>query len=121
MAIKYVSFSCEGSPIDSSKCTTRWDDSIKCSIPISGVYEDVFYNLMIMEGDEGLINQWVNGNSGKVQVISKEQANQLGQAIVPPGTERVEDMRIGEGEPVTYVATEFDVDNPENLWVVKEN
>ena len=54
-------------------------------------------------------------------MISKEQANQLGQAIVPPGTERVEDMRIGEGEPVTYVATEFDVDNPENLWVVKEN
>jgi len=120
VATVYVKFSCQGSPTDSSKCTTRWDETIKCSIPICGTHEDMYYNLMVMEGDENLIKQWVNENTGKVEIITKDQANQLGQLLVPPGTERTGITRWEQEEPVTYIATKFDVDHPENLWVIKQ-
>ncbi len=114
----YIVFSCEGNPTDATKCTTRWDSDISCTIPISGMIDGIYYNLMIMDGDEAKINKWVNENTGKVQIITKEQANQLGQTLVPPGTEIVRDDDL-EGESVTYVAGEFDVDNPDQLWTKK--
>jgi len=120
MAVTYVKFSCQGSPTNPNKCTTPWDKTIKCSIPICGTHEGMYYNLMVMEGDENLINQWVNENTGKVQIITKDQANQLGRLLVPPGTERTGVRTLDQEKPVTYVATEFDVDHPENLWVVKQ-
>ena len=120
MAVVYVKFFCQGNPTNPNQCTTPWDKTIKCSIPINGIHEGIYYNLMVMEGDENLIKQWVNENVGKVQIMTKDEANQLGQLLVPPGTERTRVGMPDRKEPVTYIATEFDVDHPENLWVVKQ-
>jgi len=120
MAKKYVVFSAEGSPIRGDQCTSVWDSSISCTIPMSGYVEDTFYNIMVMEGDAAKISAWLAENVGKVQEATKEQCDALGQTIVPPGTEREEeDMENPEVKKV-YVAGEFDTDHPENLWTLKE-
>ena len=115
MAKSYVSFSCVGEPTDPSKCTTRWPEDVTCSIPIGGMVEGTFYNLMIMNGN---ITAWLAANVGKVEQIDKSQADALGQAIVPPGTE-VTREDPGTGQSVTLVAGVFDADNPDALWHVK--
>ncbi len=118
----YVGFSSTGFPTDSTKCTTRWPDSISCQIPISGYLSEnnTFHNLMILDGDETAINNWVNQNSGKVEVITKEQADQLGQALVVPGSENVITDTPEQGKETVMVAGLFDADSPESLWSVKE-
>ena len=117
---KYIVFSAEGSPIRGDQCTTVWPASISCTIPISGTVEGTFYNIMVMEGDEAEINNWLAENAGKVQEVTKAQADELGQAIVPPGTEREEEDVENPQAKKTYVAGEFDADHPENLWTLKE-
>jgi len=120
MAKKYVVFAAEGSPIRGDQCTTVWDSSISCTISMSGYVGNTFHNIMVMEGDETKINSWLAENTGKVQEATKEQCDTLGQTIVLPGTEREEeDMENPEVKKV-YVAGEFDTDNPQNLWTIKE-
>ena len=118
---KYIVFSAEGGPpIRGDQCTTAWPTSISCTIPMSGTVESTFYNIMVMEGDEAEINNWLAENAGKVQEVTKAQADELGQTIVPPGTEREEEDMENPEAKKTYVAGEFDADHPENLWTLKE-
>lgn len=118
MAKLYVKFtSIGGPPVEASKCTTRWPDSIACSIPISGQVESDHINLMIMTGDELDILDWIAENEGKVEQLTKEEAEALGQLLVVPGTERIErDMTTGI--TTTYRAGNFDVNNPDALWAI---
>ena len=119
MAKNYVSFSCVGVPTDPSKCTTRWPEDVTCSIPIGGEVEGTFYNLMIMESvSNNSITAWLAANAGKVEQIDKSQADALGQAIVPSGTEVTRKDPI-TGVDVTMVAGAFNVDSPVALWTVK--
>lgn len=118
MSRVYIKFSCIGEPTDPNKCTSRWAEGITCSIPIGGTVSGSFYNLMIMEGDILSINSWLSENAGKVEAITKEDADLLGQMIVVPGTEIV-NKDMTSGEEVIMVAGVFDVDNPNDLWTVK--
>jgi hypothetical protein len=116
MAKKYIEFKCVGgNPVLASQCTTAWPSDIQCSIPISGTINGDYYNLMVMDGDESNINNWVSDNNDKVTIITKEQADTLGQQIVPPNTERTV-INIMDNTEKTYRSGYFDVDNPDNLW-----
>lgn len=116
MAKKYIEFKCVGgNPVLASQCTTAWPSDIQCSIPISGTINGDYYNLMVMDGDESNINNWVSDNNDKVTIITKEQADMRGQQIIPPNTERTGiNMIVNEGK--RYRAGTFDIDNPDNLW-----
>lgn len=112
----YIIFKCTGgSPVSSEQCTTAWVPEIKCSIPLSGNVSGDFYNLMVMEGDLGLIEDWVNENGNKVTISSKEEMDLLGQQIVAPNTERVS-FDMNTGEKITMKSGYFDIDNPDALW-----
>jgi hypothetical protein len=66
-----------------------------------------------MDGD---ITQWLSDNSPKVTQITKSEMDSLGQQIVPVGTEVTTiDPRTSQTEH--YIATLFDADNAEALWV----
>lgn len=69
--------------IKSEDCSTRWNNNIKCSIPMSGLYRGKYTNLMIMEGDEKDIKDWVNENIGKVEIITEKDADSIGQIMSP--------------------------------------
>lgn len=123
MSRYYVSFSCIGNPTDESKCTTRWPDDVQCSIPIGGIINnngvDTFYNLMVMESNSDTqIQNWLSLNTGKVELITKEQADVLGQTLIVPGTENiVKDSQTGL--ETTMIAGMFNVDDPGATWSVK--
>jgi hypothetical protein len=107
----YIKFKCVGgNPTQANQCTTEWASGIKCSIPMSGIVDNDFYNLMIMEGNASEINTWVNINSDKVSFITKEQADVLGQQIIPPNT------ILDNNDGYFFRATAFDVEHPELLW-----
>ena len=111
----YVMFSCEGNPISAEKCTTRWPEGLAVAIPIGGMIDGKFYNLLAIDGDESLINSWVAENAGKIEIIDKAQANQLGQALVVPGSTRTEKDEQTK-EAVTMTAGTFDLDSNTSLW-----
>ena len=116
MARIYVQFECIGGvPVESNKCTTRWPEGVLCNIPVSGMVGEDYYNLMVMTGDEATILQWVEDNSEKVKVLTKEEADELGQSIVPPGSEYTS-AGVLDSTQNTYRAGTFDVDNPSALW-----
>jgi len=83
---KYVRFQSNNELVLSHDCTTRWSDSVGCNIPMSGIYNGQYTNLMIMTGDESIIDAWLADNAGKVVEITEEEGNLIGQAIVPEGT-----------------------------------
>lgn len=87
--IKYIKF-------QSDDCTTRWSDEIGCNIPMSGLYEEKYTNLMIMTGDEAIIDAWLAENVGKVIEITEEEGDAIGQTIVPEGTTTVQQSVDGE-------------------------
>ncbi len=124
MSKRYIIFKSLGSPIRGDQCTTAWPSTISCTIPLSGELGEYYYNIMVMNGPNNDIESWLNENVGKVTEVTKEEADELGQQIVPPGTERVisEPHVLGKEsqEPKTYIAAKFDVDHPENLWVLQE-
>ena len=123
MAKYYVCFSSTGNPTDENKCTTKWPDDVRCSIPIGGILNidgnDTFYNLMVMESDyETQIQSWIAANSGKVELITKEQADALGRAFIVPGTENiVKDSQTGT--ETVMVAGLFDIEAPAAVWSTK--
>jgi len=119
MARRYIVFKSEGAPVRGDQCTTAWPSSVTSSVVLSGEYEGYYYNIMVMEGAG--IDEWLAENEGKVTEVSKKEANELGRAIIPAGT-TVTVTEIDEGREVvkTYEATQFNVDNPGGLWVVKE-
>jgi|SRR5208283_236288 len=82
----YVQFTSVGLPTLSDQCTTIWPDSISCNVPISGMVSGNFINLMVMIGVQADIEAWIAANLGKVTEITEDQANILGQTIVPSGT-----------------------------------
>jgi hypothetical protein len=86
---------------------------------ISGIVEDNYYNLMVFDADAEVLADWISENTGKVEIITKEQADALGQSIVPLDTERVEKSMEGEKEKV-YIAGSFDAENPGALWIFVE-
>jgi hypothetical protein len=86
MSTIYVKFKSDNELVQSDDCTTRWPDSVSCSITMSGIYNEQYTNLMIMGGDETEINNWIDSNSGKVEIISEEEGNIIGQTISPEGT-----------------------------------
>jgi len=114
--IKYVKFISNNDPIDPSQCTTRWPESVACNIPISGTIEGSFINLMIMDGTESEINNWISVNIGKVIELTKDEANSLGQELISPGTEIT--VESPEGESEILVAGIFNVDDG-LLWTKK--
>ncbi len=96
MSTIYVKFQSNNELVRSDNCTTRWADSISCNIPMSGIYEGKYTNLMIMEGDETEINNWLAENVGKVIEITEEEGDAIGQTIVPEGTTTVQQSVDGE-------------------------
>jgi len=109
--MNYVKFI--GDPTISEDCTTRWNDSVICKIVLSGTLNGSFYNLMRMDGD---ITQWLSDNSAKVTQITKSEMDSLGQQIVPMGTE-VTTIDPSTSQTVRYIATVFNADDSEALWV----
>lgn len=110
--MNYVIFQSQGEPINESQTTTRWPDSVRVEIALSGIVDGVYYNLMKMEGS---IADWLAENTGKVTKVTKAEINGLGAQIVPAGTVRtVEDIMTGEVK--TYTAGVFDIDNYQSLW-----
>ena len=114
----YIKFTSLGSPATSEQCTTRWPEIVTCSIVASGFVGENFHNLCVMDGDSNAITQWVSENSSKVEILTKEQTDNLGQSLTPVGTERIEKDMI-TGIETTYIAGVFDSENPQNLWSVK--
>lgn len=106
MSIIYAKFQSENDKVLSKDCTTRWSDNIKCNIPMSGIYENKYTNLMILDGDEQLINSWLADNVGKVVEITEEDGDIIGQTMVPEGTTTVQQNVDGE---VTLVAGLFTI------------
>lgn len=95
--VKYYKFESNGTPTSSEQCTTQQSNKIKCDIPIGGEVGTKFYNLMVMDGEEADLNGQANENIGKITELTEEEANQLGQLIIPPGTEMV----VQERDPKT--------------------
>ena len=87
MAKIYCHFSCSGDPTDEKKCTTRWPETITCNIPLGGKINNTYYNIMVLDGPQKDIDDWVKENKGKIVVITKAEADSLGQQILPPDTE----------------------------------
>lgn len=110
--MNYVIFESQGQPVTKEQTTTRWDDDIIVSIPLSGKIDGIYYNLMKMEGS---ISGWLAENEGKVRKVTKTEINALGQQIVPEGS-TMTTQEFPDSEPVTLIAGVFDIDNPENLW-----
>lgn len=106
MSTIYVKFQSNNELVQSDDCTTRWSDNISCNIPMSGIYEGRYTNLMIMTGDETEINNWLSENIGKVIEITEKDGNLIGQAIVPEGTTSVQTI---EDVEVTFVAGLFTI------------
>jgi len=109
MATVYIKFSSSSEQVHSDDCTTRWDDDIRCSIPMSGLYEEKYTNLMKIIGDEEKIDEWVAENNGKVEELSETEINVIGQSMVPEGTIRTIE-EIGDDNRLyrmTYTAGEF--------------
>lgn len=119
MSTIYVIFqSATDDHIRSSDCTTRWPDTILCSIPLSGLYDDYdstscdqkITNLMIMTGDETEIRDWISENEGKVFESNEEEMNLIGQSISPEGsTIVIIDNEDGTIYEKTYTASEFTI------------
>jgi len=84
----YVLYSCNGEPTIPDKCTTRWPESVSCTIHLSVSYNGKRYNLMNMDGDESAINAWLAEaeNSGKVITRTREQFAAFIEARFPVGT-----------------------------------
>ena len=104
MSIIYVKFQSKNDVIQSSDCTTRWPNEICCNIPMSGIYEGKYTNLMIMTGDETIIDKWLADNVGKVVKITEEEGDIIGQTIVPEGTKNIQETIDGK---ITLVAGLF--------------
>lgn len=110
---RYILFKAAGLTIKSSDCTTPWKKTIKCEIKISGVVDNKYCNLMVMEGPEGDLSEWIVANSTKIKVISKDEANNIGKTISP---ERIEKDDIGN--EVKFL--QFDVDNGQPIERLQE-
>lgn len=121
MATIYVKFTSSSDKVISSDCTTRWNDSIKCSIPMSKIYGDKYTNLMIMTGDPEEINDWITENSDKVVELTEAEINAIGKDMVPEGTTNViieEDG--GKLYEKTYTAGEFTITGGQE-WTLTNN
>jgi len=101
----YVLYSCDGEPTDPEKCTTRWPESVNCTIHLSVSHNGKRYNLMNMDGDESAINDWLAEaeNSGKVITRTKEQFATFIEARLPVGSHR-------DFHGKRYTLESFDVD-----------
>lgn len=104
MAVVYVKFQSDNEVVLSHDCTTRWPDDIGCNIPMSGIYDGKYTNLMIMTGDEAEIDAWLAENPGKVIEITEEEGDAIGQTIIPEGTTSTQQTVDGE---ITIVAGLF--------------
>ena len=123
MATIYVKFQAQDTDglVHSTDCTTRWPDSVSCSIPMSGVYGEKYTNLMKMTGDEIEIRNWISTNSGKVIELTEEECNTIGQEMIPEGTTSVIDE--SEGDKIyrrTYTASEFSIITGQT-WTLTES
>jgi len=96
MATVYVKFQSDNDVVQSDDCTTRWPNEISCNIPMSGIYEEKYTNLMIMTGDEAIIDEWLADNVGKVVEMTEEEGDTIGQTMVPEGTTSVQETIDGE-------------------------
>lgn len=108
MANVFVKFTSSSATVNSGDCTTRWDDDIECSIPMSGLHESKYTNLMKMVGDADKIAAWLEKNKGKVEELTEAQINIIGQTMVPENTIRI--IEEDEEDKVyrkTYIAGEF--------------
>lgn len=110
--MNYVIFESQGEPTNPKQTTTRWDNSVIVEIPLSGMIDGTFYNLMKMKGS---ISDWLAENEGKVRKVTKAEINELGRQIVPEGT-TVTYRDVMTGEEKTSIAGVFDIDSPQNLW-----
>jgi len=121
MATVYVKFQSSTSKVNSCDCTTRWDDDIRCSIPISKIYENKYTNLMKMTGDVDEIAAWIAENEGKVVEITEAEGDAIGQAMVPEGTINI--IEEFEGDKIyrkTYTAGKFTMAGGQN-WTLTES
>lgn len=120
MSTIYVKFQSDSDTVLSNNCTTRWSNLILCNIPISGIHEDKYTNLMVMTGDEELIRGWISENSTKVVELSEEEGNTIGQEISPEGTTIIiEDYENGKIFRKTYTAGEFTITNGQ-IWTLTD-
>lgn len=120
MSTLYVIFQSHDDQIQSDDCTTRWSDSIQCSIPISGLYEGKSTNIMVMTGDENDIRNWILENVGKVVESTIEECESIGQTISPEGsTYSVEEYDGGSLISKTYTAGPFTIENGQT-WTLTE-
>ena len=103
----YILYSCNGRPTTPEKCTTRWPDSVQCTIHLSLEFDGKTYNLMNMDGDEAVINQWLSENTGKVISRTREEFATLIATRFPVGTQRT---ITEDGVTRTYTLASFDVD-----------
>lgn len=116
MATVYVKFQSDNDVVLSDDCTTRWPDEIGCSIPMSGLYDDKYTNLMIMTGDEAVIDEWLAENIGKVVEITEEDGDAIGQVMVPEGTTSTQQTADGE---ITLVAGLFTIAGGQTWSIVE--
>lgn len=118
MSKVFYKFECEGQPDTPEKCTTRWPETISCLIPIDGVIADKYTNIMILDGPDEDILTWVGENTGKISALTIEEANTLGQTIIPPATE-MDVSQPGE-DPRILVAGTFNIEaDPCLVWTEK--
>jgi len=111
----YIEFKSQGNPISQSQCTTILPSNISCNIPISGIVEGVYYNLMVLGGDENIINSWVEENSTKVRVLTEDETNELGQKIIIPGSENEQVIEKEIREIIDDELTNYSMENNINL------
>lgn len=74
-------------PTKAENCTTRWPDSIQCSIPVSGIRNGMYINLMVMTTEsENDLDEWFNENRDKLSEVTLDEFESMVFEIVPIGT-----------------------------------
>lgn len=106
MAKKYFKFLSEGPPIKAEQCTTAQPDKVQCKIPLGGDIDGTFHNVMIMSGSNKDLDDQANENIGKILEMTKEEANIVGQKIVPPDSTYIAESITLE----RYISKKFEED-----------
>ena len=113
----YCRYGSIGLPISSDKCTSRWPETVTCTIPISGIIDNIYYNIMILDGPEEDILNWAEENIGKVELMTIEEANIFGAQLIPFGTESK--LQFPEGD-ITIIAGKFDIEQDPCIdWIYR--
>lgn len=114
--IAYVKFVSKGPPVEPGQCTTPWPGSIHVDIPLSGMVDDEYINLMVMTGPAEDIQAWIDANNNKVVVLDEDDFDDLGQEIVPPDTIVEMDNPDNPGETIRMRAGTFSIQNGGLTW-----